>query len=182
MYILQPPLCFFNALLFSIQPLNVFLQSQFSPSMFLYSVSPLRRFVSAGRAWPPHGTVRIWVEKAPAQQIVYLRFNLQLRWSGHAAALYHRGDWRREWIVYTSFIINKRVSDIKYLEFIWMLHLWCDWVVLFWKVHCLCCDSSIKKNYKVSSITTCAVLKQQDCGFKHIKCDQTQQHMLSDTT
>lgn len=72
--------------------------------MFL---SLLRQFVSAGRARPPHGTVRIGVEKVPAQQIVYLRFNLQLRWSGHTAALYRRGDWRREWNVYTSFIINR---------------------------------------------------------------------------
>ncbi len=152
--------------------------------MFLYSVSLLRRFVSAGRARPPHGTVRIGVEKAPAQQTVYLRFNLQLRWSSHTAALYHRGDWRREWIVYTSFIINRPVSDIKYLQFIWMVHFWCDWVG-----RCIVCAviAASKKHYKVSSITTCALnhilnhnttlwLQKQQSVIKHNSTSCQTQH------
>lgn len=143
-------------------------QSQFSPSIFLCSVSLLRQFVSAGRARPPHGTVRIGVEKVPAQQIVYLRFNLQLRWSGHTAALFHRGDWRREWNVYTSFIINRPVSDIKYLQFIWMMHLWCDWVVLYWKAHCLCSTSN-KALQNVLNHNMCS----QQSVIKHNKTEKS---------
>lgn len=168
-----------------------------SPSFlppFFCALSLLRQFVSAGRARPPHGTVRIGVEKVPAQQIVYLRFNLQLRWSGHKAALLHRGERRREWNVYTSFIINRPVSDIKYVQFIWMMHLWCDWVVLYWKAHCLCSTSnkalqnvlnhnmcsqqSVIKHNKVWSDTT----TNNKVWSNTTKCDQTQQNTLSDTT
>jgi len=124
--------------------------------------------VSAGRARPPHGTFRIGVEKVPAQQIVYLRFNLQLRWSGHAAALYHRGDRGREWNAYNSYIINRPV---------WYKNctVYLDDASLMW-LGCVALEGTLfvftvqlqTKYYKVSLNTTFA-LKESSNTTKCVK-------------
>ncbi len=58
---------------------------------------------------------------------------------------------------------------------------------LSWKVHCLCCDCSIKKT--LQSVLNHNMCSQSRFKSQHntvapktTKCDQTQQHMLSDTT